>query len=184
VQPKRRSAPAAAKIRATPTAPREIVARYPNHVRSVDRTRVLRRGIWPTWVLVAIDHFSRKVVVCCPLEGPNAGWVVGAIEDAFVQHGAPRHLTSDQEGIFISDASSPIPRSPRSDSPPDLQSTKTSARSRTENVRPRLCNPILSCRTARQFIRVPFSTFTRSVALPFTGSCDWPERFRRCPKAT
>jgi transposase InsO family protein len=70
----------------------------------VDRTRVLRWGIWPTWVLVAIDHFSRKVVACCPLGGPNAGWVVGAMEEAFAQHGAPRHLISDQEKVFISDA--------------------------------------------------------------------------------
>lgn len=64
----------------------------------------MRWGLWPTWVLVAIDHFSRKVVACCPLEGPNAGWVVGAMEEAFLQYGAPRHLISDQEGVFISDA--------------------------------------------------------------------------------
>ena len=103
LQPKPKNAPAAAKAQAAPTAPRQIVARYPNHVWSVDRTRVLRWGIWPTWVLVAIDHFSRKVVACCPLEGPNAGWVVGAMEEAFLQYGAPRHLISDQEGVFISE---------------------------------------------------------------------------------
>jgi putative transposase len=39
-----------------------------------------------------------------PLEGPNAGWVVEAMEEAFVQHGAPRHLISDQETVFTSDA--------------------------------------------------------------------------------
>ncbi len=104
LQPKPRNAPAAAKAQEAPAAPREIVARYPNHVWSVDRTRVLRWGIWPTWVLVAIDHCSRKVVACCPLEGPNAGWVVEAMEEAFVQHGAPRHLISDQEGVLNSDA--------------------------------------------------------------------------------
>ena len=104
LQPKPRSAPAAAKAQEAPTGPRQIVARYPNHVWSVDRTRVLRWGLWPTWVLVAIDHFSRRVVACCPLEGPNAGWVVGAMEEAFLQYGAPRHLISDQEGVFISDA--------------------------------------------------------------------------------
>ena len=47
------------------------------------RTRVWRWRIWPTWTLVAIDHFSRKVVASCPLEGPNAGWVVEALEEAF-----------------------------------------------------------------------------------------------------
>ena len=104
LQPKPKNAPAAAKIKATPTAPREIIARYPNHVWSVDRTRVLRWGIWPTWVLVAIDHYSRAVMAVVLLEGPNAGWVVEAMEEAFVQYGAPRHLVTDQEGVFISDA--------------------------------------------------------------------------------
>jgi len=83
--------------------PRQIVARYPNHVWSVDRTRVWRRRVWPTWVLVAIDHFSRKVVANCPLEGPNAGWVEEALEEAFRCHGAPKHLISDQEGVFTSE---------------------------------------------------------------------------------
>jgi len=104
VQPKPRRAPAGAKARTAPATPREIVARYPNHVWSVDRTRVLRWSLWPTWVLVAINHYSRKIVACRPLEGPNAGWVVGAMEEAFAQYGAPRHLISDQEGVFISDA--------------------------------------------------------------------------------
>ncbi len=104
LQPKPKSAPAASKVKAAPAAPREIVARYPNHVWSVDRTRVLRWGLWPTWVLVAIDHFSRKVVACCPLEGPNASWVVGAMEQAFLRHGPPKHIISDQEGVFVSDA--------------------------------------------------------------------------------
>ena len=103
LQPKPRNAPAAAKVKATPTAPREIIARYPNHVWSVDRTRVLRWGLWPTWVLVAIDHFSRAVMAVVPLEGPNAGWVVEALEEAFSRQGPPKHLISDQEKVFISE---------------------------------------------------------------------------------
>ena len=83
---------------------RQIVARYPNHVWSADRTRVWRWRIWPTWALVAIDHFSRKVVACCPLEGPNAGWVAEALETAFRHHGAPKHIVTDQEGIFTGEA--------------------------------------------------------------------------------
>jgi len=98
LRPKPRTAPAAAKAQAASSAPRQIVACYPNHVWSVDRTRVLRWGIWPTWVLVAIDHFSRKVVACCPLEGPNAGWVVDVLEEAFLRHGSPKHIITDQEG--------------------------------------------------------------------------------------
>ncbi len=84
--------------------PRRIVARHPNHVWSVDRTRVWRWGVWPTWVLVAVDHFSRMVTAVCPLEGPNAGWVTGALEEAFLRHGAPRYIITDQEGVFVSDA--------------------------------------------------------------------------------
>ena len=83
--------------------PRQIVARYPNHVWSVDRTKAWRWGIWPTWTLVAVDHFSRMVTLACPLEGPNAGWIVDALESAFLRHGAPKHIITDQEGVFISD---------------------------------------------------------------------------------
>jgi len=93
-------APAEAKECAQP---KEIVARHPNHVRSVDRTRVMRWEIWPTWVLVAIDHFSRAVTAVVPLEGPNAGWVIDALEQAFLRHGPPKHLISDQEGVFMSE---------------------------------------------------------------------------------
>jgi putative transposase len=83
------------------TTPKEIVARYPNHLWSLDRTRVMRWGIWPTWVMVVIDHFSRAVVAVAPLEGPNAGWVVDVLEGAFLRHGPPRHLIRDQEGVFV-----------------------------------------------------------------------------------
>jgi putative transposase len=103
LRPKPKPAPAPAKAQEASAELREIVARYPNHVWSVDRTRVLRWGLWPTWVLLAIDHFSRKVVACCPLEGPNAGWVVEAVEQAFLRQGAPKHIITDQEGVFIGD---------------------------------------------------------------------------------
>jgi putative transposase len=102
-KPRPEGTPAAAAGTPEEKQPRQIVARYPNHLWSVDRTRVWRWRIWPTWALVAIDHFSRKVVASCPLEGPNAGWVVEALEEAFSRHGAPKHLISDQEKVFTSD---------------------------------------------------------------------------------
>ena len=34
----------------------------------------------------------------------DAGRVVDALEEAFRRHGAPRHLISDQEGVFVSEA--------------------------------------------------------------------------------
>ena len=52
---------------------------------------------------MAIDHFSRAVVAVAPLESPNAGWVVGALEEAFLRHGPPRHVITDQEGVFTSE---------------------------------------------------------------------------------
>ena len=64
---------------------------------------MFRWGIWPTWVLVAIDHFSRAVMAVAPLEGPNAGWVVDVLEGAFLRYGPPRHLITDQEGVFVSE---------------------------------------------------------------------------------
>jgi len=85
-------------------APRRIVARCPNHVWSVDRTRVMRWGILPTWVLAAIDHFSRRVVALCALEGPNAGWAIEVLESAFHRHQPPKHLITDQEAVFTCDA--------------------------------------------------------------------------------
>ena len=102
-RPRRKGTPASAAGEPEERKPRQIIARYPNHVWSVDRTRVWRWLIWPTWALVAIDHFSRKVVASCPLEGPNAGWVVEALEDAFLRHGPPKHIITDQEGVFTSD---------------------------------------------------------------------------------
>ena len=61
---------------------------------------MLRWGLWPTHVFVAIDHFSRKVVATIPLEGPNAGWVCNALEQAFTAFGPPRHIISDQHPSF------------------------------------------------------------------------------------
>ena len=90
------------KLQETPES-RSISAWYPNHVWSVDTTKVLCWGFWPIQVLVAIDHFSRKVVCVAPLEGPNAGWIIEALEWAVQKHGAPKHIISDQASVFIGD---------------------------------------------------------------------------------
>ena len=74
---------------------RSIPAWYPNHVWSVDTTEVRCWGLWPIQVLVAIDHFSRKVMCVAPLEGPNAGWIIEALEQAMRTYGAPKHVISD-----------------------------------------------------------------------------------------
>ena len=34
------------------------------------------------------------------LEGPNAGWINNALERAIEEHGAPKHIISDQAGVF------------------------------------------------------------------------------------
>ena len=105
-----------AKPRNTPASPqstektedesevRSIPAWYPNHVWSVDTTTVRCWGLWPLHVLMAIDHFSRKVVCVAPLEGPNAGWIIEALEQAIQKYGAPKHIISDQAPVFTGDA--------------------------------------------------------------------------------
>ncbi|AQQ70979.1 putative transposase OrfB [Limihaloglobus sulfuriphilus] len=55
-------------------------------------------------VVVVIDHFSRKIMAAVPLEGPNAGWVINAIEEAIEKYGSPKHIISDQGSAFISEA--------------------------------------------------------------------------------
>ena len=52
LQPKPPQVTRSAAVRKQEQKARQIVARYPNHVWSVDRTRVWRWCIWPTWVLV------------------------------------------------------------------------------------------------------------------------------------
>jgi putative transposase len=106
-RPKPSNAPTSAatpgKTEEKPEA-RSIPAWYPNHVWSIDTTKVRCWGLWPIHVLVAFDHFSRKVVCVAPLEGPNAGWIIEALEQAMRKHGAPKHLISDQAPVFVGNA--------------------------------------------------------------------------------
>ena len=83
---------------------RSIPAWYPNHVWSIDTTKVRCWGLWAIQVLVAIDHFSRKVVCVVPLEGPNAGWIIEALEQVMRKHGGPKHSITDQVPVFVGDA--------------------------------------------------------------------------------
>jgi len=82
---------------------KSIPAWYPNHVWSIDTTKLFCWGLWPVQVCVVIDHFSRKVMSVTPLEGPSAGWIGNALETAIEKHGAPRHIISDQGGVFTGD---------------------------------------------------------------------------------
>ncbi len=82
---------------------RSIPAWYPNHVWSIDITLVSCWGLWPIDICVMIDHYSRKVIAAVPLEGPNAGWINNALESAIEKYGPPKHIISDQGGVFIGD---------------------------------------------------------------------------------
>ena len=82
---------------------RSIPAWYPNHVWSIDTTMVLCWGLWPIDICVVIDHYSRKVMAAVPLEGFNAGWINNALESAIEKYGPPKHIISDQGGVFIGD---------------------------------------------------------------------------------
>ncbi|MHC4191873.1 MAG: transposase [Planctomycetota bacterium] len=96
--------PATSKKTEEKTESLSIPAWYPNHVWSVETTMVLCWGLWPIHVFVVIDHFSRKVMSVTPLEGPNAGWIINALENAMQKHGPPKHIISDQAKVFVGDA--------------------------------------------------------------------------------
>jgi transposase InsO family protein len=81
---------------------RSIRAFYPNHVWSVDLTEVLCWGLWRVYVIVAIDHFSRKVVCVRPLAGQSTQCIIDALELAFRVFGPPKHLISDRGNGFDS----------------------------------------------------------------------------------
>ena len=102
-QPKPRTGPElASKAKKTEDEKaRSVPAWYPNHVWSIDTTMLYCWGLWPIHICVVIDHFSRKVMAVVPLEGPNAGWINNALESAIEKYGAPKHIISDQGGVFI-----------------------------------------------------------------------------------
>jgi transposase InsO family protein len=81
-----------------------IISKYPNHVWSIDLTVVKRWLLWPTYVLVGIDHFSRKIVCVSPVEGSNSGWTLEALEEAIREHGKPKHLVTHRGTVFASNA--------------------------------------------------------------------------------
>jgi putative transposase len=81
-----------------------IPAWHSNHLWSVDLTEVYYWGLWKIYVLVAIDHFSRKVVAVTPLESPNTGAVIDALDIAFEISGKPKHIITDQGSVFTSAA--------------------------------------------------------------------------------
>jgi transposase InsO family protein len=83
---------------------RSITAFYANHVWSVDLTQVRCWGLFRIYVIVAIDHFSRKLVCVKPLQGSSTESICTALEATFRQLGPPKHLISDRESCFDSDA--------------------------------------------------------------------------------
>ena len=83
---------------------RSIPAFYPNHVWSVDFTETLCWGLWRVYVIVAIDHFSRKVVCVRPLDSQDAQSITEVLAWTFRSFGPPKHLISDQQSGFTSAA--------------------------------------------------------------------------------
>jgi hypothetical protein len=47
---------------------------------------------------------GQKHLGVAPLEDPNAGWIIEALEAAFQKFGAPKHLISDHGSVFTSGA--------------------------------------------------------------------------------
>ncbi len=70
----------------------------------MDLTEIYYWGLWKINSLLVIDHFSRKVVAVTPLEGPNAGVVIDALDIAFENSGSSKLLITDQGSVFTSAA--------------------------------------------------------------------------------
>jgi len=52
---------------------------------------------------VGIDHFSRKVTTVTAAFRSSDRWAATAVQAAFGRYGAPRHLITDQQGLFTGD---------------------------------------------------------------------------------
>jgi transposase InsO family protein len=91
-------------VRASSEDGRSIAAFHPNHVWSVDLTEVLCWGMLRVYVIVAIDHFSRKLVCVKPLRGSSTESICAALEATFRRLGPPKHLISDRQSCFDSAA--------------------------------------------------------------------------------
>jgi transposase len=73
-KPRSQGTPAAAAGTPEEKTPRQIVARYPNHVWSADRTRVWRWRVWPTYSNPVKPYSARFLTleaVCLPADAPT-----------------------------------------------------------------------------------------------------------------
>jgi len=85
-----------------------LATRFSGHVRKRSLKRLADRDTdakaKEILFLKDIDHFSRKLVRVVPLEGPNAGWIIEAMEQAVQRHGTVRR-SLDRHRLFHSRAS-------------------------------------------------------------------------------
>ncbi|MDP6810880.1 MAG: DDE-type integrase/transposase/recombinase [Kiritimatiellia bacterium] len=93
-----------------------VTARHPNHVWNIDLTIVPSGGgfwaswcntalpqCWPFcwWVLVILDHYSRKCLAFAVFPGqPSARDTIRVIDKATRHHGKPKHMISDNGTQF------------------------------------------------------------------------------------
>jgi transposase InsO family protein len=99
--------------KSTQRAGHGVIARYPNHVWSIDHTVVpTRAGFWISWipssvaprwpfchwVSIVLDHFSRRVMGFSVFDRePSAAQICSMLDVAVVQAGrAPKYTVTDQ----------------------------------------------------------------------------------------
>jgi len=63
-------------------------------------TTVKLWGLWPVHVLVAVDHFSRRLVAAIPIRRPTAECAAGVLARAFRAYGTPARLVTDHGTCF------------------------------------------------------------------------------------
>jgi transposase InsO family protein len=99
-------------------ARRVVTAKYPNHVWHVDLTVVPTGGFWTSWlplalpqrwpfcwwVVVAIDHFSRRAMGAASFRTqPTSEQVRAVLGRAITHSGTPKYLVCDRGGQFDCD---------------------------------------------------------------------------------
>jgi transposase InsO family protein len=118
---KEKPAPPPEPEEATDSTDRVVTAKYPNHVWHVDLTTVpIGAGFWCSWlpfalpqcwpfcwwVLVAIDHFSRRAVgVGVFANRPDCRAVCARLGQVVHRVGAsPKYIVCDRDGVFDCEA--------------------------------------------------------------------------------
>jgi putative transposase len=82
---------------------RRIFVNRKNRLWGLDLTHFWILGVFPIWVLGAVDYHGSRIVLLEPLAWPTADQLDGALRRAFDTHGVPRRVLTDRGPLFRAD---------------------------------------------------------------------------------